>query len=339
MERYVELARKETFDSLYKLSKSNLLKYVNVDEHCLIVIAADVIFSYFQDKFPTVHYEIFVGDNGSGKNSALLFISRQGYRVFYVVSASAANYFTFYGDIEECQGTIAEDEVNDLDRDNQKQKILKSGYTSGGTVPKTDFPNGKRSQAPYNVYGLKWLAMEELPDSRKTRGIFDRSLIFKFIAGHVDYNIKEIIKNAGDPRFKPLYDELVHIHKLLFAFRLIHYDDIISDIQINIENRNAELTKPLLRLFSSQNDAPLAFEEIRLVLSKFITEKNEIKSNSIESKLYIVIRELIEESSSNAEYYEFTNDQIWTKCKQVMDGIDIYRESFYSTDLGKVTHK
>jgi hypothetical protein len=136
LEMYLELARTETFDSLYRQVNSNLQRHVNIDEHYLIILSADIIFSHFQDKFPTVHYDIFVGDNGSGKNSALLIISRLGYRVFYIVSASAANYFTFYGDIEECQGTIAEDEAGDFDRDNQKQKILKSGYTSGGTVPK-----------------------------------------------------------------------------------------------------------------------------------------------------------------------------------------------------------
>jgi hypothetical protein len=349
LQMYLELARRETFDSLYQQVKSELRKYVNIDEHYLVVIAADIIFSYFQDKFPTVHYDIFVGDNGSGKNSALLAISRLGYRVFYVVSASAANYFTFYGNIEECQGTIAEDEAGDLDKDYQKQKILKSGYTSGGTVPKTDFPNGKRSQAPYNVYSMKWLAMEDLPDSRKTKGIFDRSLVFKFIVGHVDYNIKDIIKNAGDPKFKPLYDKLVHIHKLLFAFRLFHYNDIIPDIRINIENRNAELTRPSLRLFLSRADAPIAVEEIRLALSKFIAEKNDQKANSIESKMYEVIIELIKERNDNLKSedydglddYEFTNEQIWNKCKILMNGVNfnLYRESFYSIDFGNVTHR
>ena len=181
LQMYLDLAKHETLNSLYQQVKSELQKYVNMDNHYIIVVAADIVFSYFQDKFPTVHYDIFVGDNGSGKNSALLVISRLGYRVFYVVSASAANYFTFYGNVEECQGTIAEDEAVDLDREYEKQKILKSGYTSGGTVPKIDFVNGKRSQAPYNVYGMKWIAMEELPDSRKTRGIFDRSLVFKCI--------------------------------------------------------------------------------------------------------------------------------------------------------------
>lgn len=65
----------------------------------------------------------------------------------------------------------------------------------------------------------------------------------------------------------------MRVHKLLFAFRLIHYNDIFPDIEINLENRNAELTKPTLRLFSSRGDAPVAVEEIRLALSKFIAEK------------------------------------------------------------------
>ena len=72
-------------------------KFLNVEEHYHTLIAADIIFTYFQDKFPYTHYLIFVGDNGSGKNSALLYFKYLGYRVFYVVSASAANYFTVNG--------------------------------------------------------------------------------------------------------------------------------------------------------------------------------------------------------------------------------------------------
>jgi hypothetical protein len=295
LQKYIDIARRKTLDSLYQAVKTNLRRYVNVDEHYQVVLASDIILSYFQEKFPTMHLDVFVGDNGSGKNSAQQVISRLGYRVYSLVSASAPNYFTAYGNVEEGQVTIAEDEVGDLDKDYQKQKILKSGYASGGTVPKTDFPNGKRSQILFNVYGIKWLAMEELPDSKKIRGIFDRSLIFYFVVGHVDHNIKDVIRNAGDPKYKPLYDELVHLHKLLFAFRLIHYNDVIPDLEINLENRNAELTKPSLRLYSSLGDAPIALEELRLALSKFIEEKNELKSSSIESKLCFAINELARE--------------------------------------------
>jgi hypothetical protein len=109
LEQYLEQAKKQTFDTLHFKVKSIFKKYVNAEEHHIVILSADTIYSYFQDKFSTVHYNIFVGDNGSGKNSALLVYRYLGYRVFYVTAASAPNYFTFLGEIEEGQGTIAED--------------------------------------------------------------------------------------------------------------------------------------------------------------------------------------------------------------------------------------
>ena len=185
-----------------------------------------------------------------------------------------------------------------------------------------------------------------MPDSRKTRGLFDRSLVFKCITGHVDYNIKDIIRHAGEPKFKPLHDKLIQLHKLLFAYRLVHYNDAIRDIRLNIENRNAELTKPLLRLFCSENadGASVAVNEIRLALSKFIAEKNELKSISIESAMYVTLTELIDEipkaeEDSKSKIYEFTNEQIWSKFKKVVNGMDIRAELLYSIDHGTITHK
>ena len=114
------------------------------------------------------------------------------------------------------------------------------------------------------------VSMEDLPDYKKAKGILDRSFVFRFVVGDVEYNIKEVIMYAGDSKFKPLNDELMDTRKLLFAFRLFHYEDVIPDLQLNIKHRSAELTKPLLRLFSSRNDAPVAVEEIKQALSKFI---------------------------------------------------------------------
>ena len=140
---------------------------------------------------------------------------------------------------------------------------------------------------------MKWLAMEELPDYKKIKGILDRSFVFRFIVGDVEYNIKDIIKYAGEPKFKPLHDELTDLRKLLLAFRMIHYNDVIPDLCLNIKHRSAELTKPLLRLFSSRNDSPIPLEEIRRALSKIISERNELKRNSIESKLREAVNNLI----------------------------------------------
>jgi hypothetical protein len=340
LEQYLERARDETLDSLYFKTKAIYRKYVNIEEHYLTILSADTIYSYFQDKFATLHYNIFVGDNGSGKNSALLVYRHLGYRVFYVVSASAPNYFTFLGEIEECQGTIAEDEAEDIGYNKEKQKILKSGSASGGSVPKVDL-NYSRTQASYLTYGMKWLAMEELPDYRKIKGILDRSFVFRFIVGNVDYNIKDVIKYAGDPKFKPLHDEIIDLRKLLFAFRMIRHPAVVPDLNLNIKHRSAELTKPLLRLFSSRKDAPTALEEIRRALSKVISERNELKRNSVESKLREVISNLIERGSNDLKLYTFYNEDIWAEAKTVMNGLDngFKPASFYTVEFGSISHK
>jgi hypothetical protein len=351
LEEYLKRARNETFDTFLSKVKSIYKIYVNTEEHYITILAADTIYSYFQDKFPTVHYNIFVGDNGSGKNSALLVYKYLGYRVFYVTAASAPNYFTFLGEIEECQGTIAEDEADDIGYDKEKKRILKTGYASGGSIPKVDLSNG-RTQGSYLTYCMKWFAMEELPDYKKIKGILDRSFVYKFVTGEVPYNIKDVIKYSGDAKFKPLHDELIDIRKLLLAFRLIHYNDVIADVNLNIKHRSEELTKPLLRLFNSLGNAPLAIEEIRVALSKFIEERNALKKNSIESKLYEVINNLVrrrqegqeteeKEEYQNLEPYSFYNEQIWDEAKNVMNGQDIpyQTQSFYTVDYGAISHK
>jgi hypothetical protein len=157
---------------------------------------------------------------------------------------------------------------------------------------KVDLRNGGgRRQDSWLTYCHKWMAMESLPDQKKIKGILDRSIVYNFVANDVLYNIKDIIRYAGDPRVKPLYDELLHLRSI-FSFRMIHCNDVIQDIKVNIIHRNAELTKPL-RLFSYQNDSPKALERIRLALSKFIERRNDLKRNSIHELILLPLASLL----------------------------------------------
>ena len=163
---------------------------------------------------------------------------------------------------------------------------MKGGYASGATIPKVELSPGKRTQDVWNTFCHKWFAMEEEPEYKKIKGIRNRSFVINMIVGNVPYNIKDIIgRKSGDSKHVELYNELKHLRKLLLAFRLVHYEDKIPDIKLNVIHRNEELTKPLLRLFSYRNDAPITLDRIRLSLSKFILGRNEAKKNSIESKL------------------------------------------------------
>jgi hypothetical protein len=126
---------------------------------------------------------------------------------------------------------------------------------------------------------------------------------------------------------------------------MIHYEDVIPELELNVKHRNAELTKPLLRLFSSCNDAPIALEKIRHALSKFITGRNELKRNSIESKLLEAIDSLIERHQGNPDSdeskelgpYAFYNQDIWAEVKEAINGEEIpfKSESVYTIEYGR----
>jgi hypothetical protein len=325
LNQYITKAKSETFDSLFTKVLTEFKRYVNAPEHVLTILSADIIYSYFQDRFGTTHYNIFIGDNGSGKNSALLVFRYLGYRPFYVTGANATNYYTFLGDIQEGQGTIAEDEADDIDRDKDKQRILKTGYANGGSVPKIEFSsNGSRSQKPYLTFCHKWLAMEEIPDERKIKGVLDRSFIFKFLAGEIQYNIKDVQKDENSE----LYGKLMDLRKTIFIFKILHQKDKFEDIQLNIKNRNAELTKPLLRLFNHTQ----SLDKIRNSLSILINEKSKMKSNSIEAKILEALNNLISSNNEeNKEVYQFTNEQIFDEVRRVMDGLENQWDNTYST--------
>ena len=316
--KYVKLAHTENYDSLYLKVETAIKRYVNVEEYYYPILIGDIIWSYFQDKFGYTHYLIFTGDNGSGKNSALLVFKYLGYRVFYVVSASAPNYWTAYGSQEEGQVSIAEDEADDIGDDKKKNDLLKAGYQSGGSVPKIELEGG-RSQDNWLVYGLKWLAMEELKIDKKTKGVLHRSIPMGFLAGDVDYNIKDVIRSADDPEYKPLIEELHHIRKLLFCSRLIHHKDVIPMVDLNVKGRTAELIKPLVRLFQNSK---IPKHKILDSLSEFMKERNQNMLNSFEAKLRESIQILIDlrlgrkkdkkptEEDTQLGPYTFTNESI-----------------------------
>ena len=92
---YVDLAKKiSNFDQLFNLIKSIYKKHVDAEEHYIVLLAADTIYSYFQHKFATTHYVICIGDNSSGKNSILTSFKYLGYRVLLATGVSPANIYT-----------------------------------------------------------------------------------------------------------------------------------------------------------------------------------------------------------------------------------------------------
>lgn len=128
---YIERVKKLTLDDLYNWVKSVWKKYIDADDFHIVICAADTFFGYFQDKLGTTHYLLFVGDNDVGKTNNLTVFQHLGYRALCDIDITPATIYRFQGSIEEGQGIILEDEIDDIDDQREKKKLYQGGYNSG----------------------------------------------------------------------------------------------------------------------------------------------------------------------------------------------------------------
>jgi len=210
----IENAKNEILDSLYRKTKSIWRKYVDADDFHISLCAADAIYTYFQDKIGLTHYLFFVGNVGSGKSNNLRVMQSLAYRNMTSTDITAANIYQFLGSMEEGQGTICEDEADDIDDDKDKMRIYKNGYTTGYPVLRTDTTYG-RKQYRFHTFCFKAFAAERTPDSTKAKGFNQRIIQLTSLYGSPQYDISEVINPAGEQKYQELLDELLETRNLL----------------------------------------------------------------------------------------------------------------------------
>jgi hypothetical protein len=288
---YIERMNHETVDGLYNWVKSVWKKYIDADDFHIVICTADTFFGYFQDKLGMTHYLLFVGDNDVGKTNNLTVFQQLGYRALFDISITPANIYRFYGSVEEGQGIILEDEIDDIDDQREKKKLYQGGYNSGKKVTRSDdTPSGGRQPQSYYVYGFKAFTSEKQPDSFKSKGFNERTFVINCFAGDPEYDISEVIKAADDGDLKAQFDQLVDVRKCLLVYRLLHYNDPIPNVRLNIKNRDKQLCKPLIRLFRNTK----ALEEIKKSLLKLLQEKKGRKLNTAHAIVYKVLSGLVD---------------------------------------------
>jgi hypothetical protein len=125
----------------------------------------------------------------------------------------------------------------------------------------------------------------------KAKGLVDRTFSFHCRPGKVKYSIKEVVSEniSKSPGLHNQFKEILDFRKLLLLYRLLHYKDPLSQIEIGLKNRDNELCKPLLQLFYGTK----ALEEIIPALEEFVKQRKERKANSLEAALYPIIKDLL----------------------------------------------
>jgi hypothetical protein len=185
-QQFVQTAKIETLDCIYNKVKSVWTKYIDADNFHISICSADTVYTYYQDKIGLTHYLFFVGNNTSGKSNNLRVLQQLAYRNMTSTDITAANIYQFLGSMEEGQGTICEDEADNIDEDIEKMRIDKNGYTTGYPVLRTDTSSGRKQQR-YNTFCFKAFAAEKTPDSVRAKGFNQRIVELPCVYGFPQY--------------------------------------------------------------------------------------------------------------------------------------------------------
>ena len=276
-------------DYLFQKSKSIISKFNNQDDYKLTLIAVDVILSYSQDRFSTIHYDFIVGGNGSGKSSLGDTFGAIAYRAVIMTDPTAPNLFRLLGSIEPAQCTIVLEEADRIDKSPELMAILKTGYARNGRVPKIN-PNTLKQEFFFS-FCQKIIISERSLSQSIAKGVNTRILPINTFKGETKYDIKEVLNptDTGGKQNKELLNELEDFRKLLLVYRLMHFKDPIPDLDIGIDGRDKELVKHLIQLFYGSK----CLEEIVKSLQKFLDLKNQKKETSLEHALFPIISDVI----------------------------------------------
>jgi len=249
LRKYEDMALDETIDSLYKKVKEFVVLYIDQDVEVINLVSADIMWTYFQDLYPTMHYYDITGkENGIGKSTIGYVFEGLGYRGVRMTDPSAPNLYRILGKVEPGQCIIIADEADRIHQDKQMLAIYKEGYAIGGKVPKINTNTLK--QEFFHCYCFKIRIAEESLRGNITKGVIDRSFLIKAVRGEPTHDIKEVLHPANrNERLAKLHEDIKSLRKLLLAYRLIHFLDNQQDIETSLQGRNKELCKPVLHLF------------------------------------------------------------------------------------------
>ena len=290
-------------DYIHQNSKSIITRFNNQDDYKLTLIAADVILSYFQDRFSTIHYDYIVGGNGSGKSSLGDTFGAIAYRAVVMTDPTAPNLFRLLGSIEPAQCTIILEEADRIDKSPELMAILKTGSSRNGRVPKIN-PNTFKQEFFFS-YCQKVIISERSLNHSIAKGVNTRILPINCFKGQTKYDIKEILNptDTGGSQNKELMKELEDFRKLLLVYRLMHFKDPIPDLDIGIQGRDKELVKHLIQIFYGSK----CLTDIIESLQKFLNIKNQQKETSLDHALLPIISDLIQDNGPRISFRTFWN--------------------------------
>ncbi len=305
-------------DMLFLNMRNYVSKFIVHHDHVLDYISSLIVLSYFQDRFPTIPYTMFVSDNGSGKSTIGNVFEVLGYRCVNMTDPTTANIFRIFGTIESGQCTLVLDEAEKIDQEREMISILKTGYENGKKVQRISHI-GK--QEHFHTFGLKLMLAKRTPSQLSARGVMERTFVIPNYRGRPQLDIKEIKIATSNPT----KNELLFIRNLLLVYRLLKCNTGFDEIETGLEGRNKELCKPLLQLFYQSKYQ----RRIEKALEMLLDDKNDRKANSLERDVLEVVDELFAKHPNGIIPF----CDIWTSLRDKINvDVNPYRENELETE-------
>jgi hypothetical protein len=309
-----------TKEELYHEIYGVIEDYLVIPDEWKHLLTAFVLLSYEQAKISTVPYFAFVGDNESGKSTALEVLKRLSYRPLWGTTIPAADIYGYLAD-EDVFGVILEDEAQGLDRDIDKVKIFKSGYKKGAKVPRTLLTDYERKIVYFNTFSLKAIAAESAPTNK---GLRERFLTCEMVHATPRKTFTHITPEE-EKRFKDLRNKLL---KYKLKNSLVSLPDFSVEF---LSGRLEELLLPLLRV---TYNLP-AYDAILAFCKELVAKKEREGKETLEGALvYIVASVMVEEKSEKIPF-----ETIWIRLQNELEGTveDRKPNSFESPEFGTIT--
>jgi hypothetical protein len=327
LDKLVNEVKQQSISGFYRKTKLIVTKYVDQKPIVINIISVDLLFSYFQDRFPTTHYLFFVGNNGVGKSVIGELFELLAYRGVKMTDPSAANIYRLLGKVQPAQCTMIMDEVENIDNNQTIMNILKTGYTIQGKVAKIN--TNTFDQEFFNTYSLKIFLSEKLPHNYKAKGVLDRIFAITCLLGSPKLNIKDVLVSQGkqgNQSKKELAAEIESLRKSLFVYRLIHAYENRPEIDTGLENRDMELCEGLALFYDTDVQ-----REVEETFQHFLDVKFEQKTATFD---HYLLSKIIEELDKSNDKCSFLVRDLWSSIKQTTNGYSISDNELYLVDFG-----
>jgi len=289
-------------EELYWRIREEFQRFLDIEAIWLDILPACVLLSYQQEKLTTVPYLYFFGDNESGKSTALKILSQLCYRPMYALTVPSADIYGYLDDTDAI-GSILEDEVQGIDKDTDKIKIYKAGYTEGATVPRTFMTQHERRIDYFRVFCFKAVASERLPS---VKGFRERFIEINMVEG---FPQKEWSDRTPED-FKRFCD----LRNDLLKWRLASKDWELPNPEITLKGRIKEIWKPILQI---THGLPI-YETLTNFVEEQRDERITTKQNTFEGHLVKVVIDLMNKAQTPVTYIAFQT--IWDSLLEDLDG-------------------